>query len=335
MQSAATRVQMWGASKAVILMYHRIASPERDLWNLSVTPENFAGHLEVIRQQAQPMSLRELAAAQRGGGVPDRAVAITFDDGYADNLHHAKPLLEAKQIPATVFITTGHLDSNREFWWDELERVLLQAGTLPETLSLEINDELKQWHLGTAAHYRLEEYRRDHQRNAWGGEPGSRLAFYCSVWESLRSLAFQERQLLLDQILAWANADSKARPEYRSLTVAELMELQQGDIVEIGAHTVTHPALAEHPLEFQQYEIQRSKQQLEKLLGYSVRSFAYPFGSFNQNSVRAVKACEFEQACSTIQRQVWKGSTPFQLPRFEAQNWKKSVFEQKLNQWLK
>ena len=69
--------------------------------------------------------------AVSGGDVPSAGVVVTFDDGYADNFHNAKPLLERYEIPATVFVTTGYLQDQREFWWDELERILLQPGTLP------------------------------------------------------------------------------------------------------------------------------------------------------------------------------------------------------------
>jgi peptidoglycan/xylan/chitin deacetylase (PgdA/CDA1 family) len=80
-------------------------------------------------------------------------VVITFDDGYADNLHNAKPLLERYDIPATVFVTTGHIGHEREFWGDELDRLLLQPSTLPELLGLSINGSPYQWELGEVAHY--------------------------------------------------------------------------------------------------------------------------------------------------------------------------------------
>lgn len=333
-QHATTQLRMWRSTKAVILMYHRIAQPDLDPWGLSVSPQNFADQLEVIRQQAQPMSLQELAEGQRQGRTPKRAIAITFDDGYADNLHNAKPLLEQHRIPATVFITTGQLGSKREFWWDELERVLLHPGTLPATLSLSINGNLKQWQLGAAAHYNQDEYESDRRRKAWEGQPNSRLAFYYSVWGALRTLPHDQRQALQDEILNWANANSQARDPYRSLTPRELLELEKGGVVEIGAHTVTHPALSAYPLEVQRTEIHSSKQELEQLLKHSVKSFAYPFGDFNQNSVGAVKDCGFEQACSTVQLGVWKGSDRFQLPRFEVQDWDKETFRKNLTQWL-
>lgn len=84
-------------------MYHRINTLRPDPWTTSVSPEHFAEHLEVIRSLlVRPM--------------------ITFDDGYADNFEHAKPLLEKWDVPATIFVVSGAVDSPYEMWWDELDR---------------------------------------------------------------------------------------------------------------------------------------------------------------------------------------------------------------------
>jgi peptidoglycan/xylan/chitin deacetylase (PgdA/CDA1 family) len=122
----------WG----MILLYHRVCESPLDPWQLSVTPRHFAQHLEVIRRKWRPMPLGPLVRALREGQRLERAVAVTFDDGYADNLLAAKPLLERYDIPATVFVATGCLEGGWGFWWDELESLLLRAGELPPTLDL-------------------------------------------------------------------------------------------------------------------------------------------------------------------------------------------------------
>ncbi|MFQ4139742.1 polysaccharide deacetylase family protein [Nodosilinea sp. PGN35] len=329
------RVRMRSTAKAAILMYHRIADSDLDPWRLSVSPQHFAEHLEVVCQWAQPLSLQQLAAAQRAGNVPPRAVAITFDDGYANNLHNAKPLLEQYSVPATVFVTSGTLDAEREPWWDELEQVLLQPGPLPDTLSLTIGGSPRHWQLGKAAYYSEADRKSDHHLQAWHGRPNSRLEFYYSVWSALKVLPAQQRQELQDEILAWANACPYARETCRTLTRSELLNLEQGGLVEIGAHTVTHPSLPAHSLTAQRQEIGRSKQDLEACLKHPVTSFAYPFGDFDRNSLKAVQENGFSQACSTVQQPVWQGCDRFQLPRFEVQNWPRETFQQKLNTWLK
>src|SRR3982074_3081589 len=103
------------SSRPLILMYHRLSTTRYDPWTLNVSPENFAEQLEVIVRTRHVMSLRDFFQRFRSNTLPRGAVAITFDDGYADNLHVAAPILKRFDVPATLFITTGYLD-RPEFW---------------------------------------------------------------------------------------------------------------------------------------------------------------------------------------------------------------------------
>ena len=116
-------------SKAAILLYHRVASPASDRWRMAVSPERFAEQLEVIAARFVPLRLEELVKRLAQDAAPEGAVAITFDDGYRDVLMAAKPLLEQRGVPATVFTVSGYIDSGRAFWWDVLEQL---APSLPE-----------------------------------------------------------------------------------------------------------------------------------------------------------------------------------------------------------
>jgi peptidoglycan/xylan/chitin deacetylase (PgdA/CDA1 family) len=115
----------------VVLLYHRVAELPRDAFRLAVTPGRFAEQLEQINSRFQVLRLTELAEALEAGELPRRAVVITFDDGYRDNLDNARPLLERYEMPATVFVASGHLGSSRDFWWDELELLCASAPGLP------------------------------------------------------------------------------------------------------------------------------------------------------------------------------------------------------------
>ncbi len=113
---------------AVVLMYHSISRRRPDPFNICVDPELFAEQLQLLHDHFRVVSLGELRSALVRDEPLTRAVALTFDDGYRDNLLAAKPLLERHGLPATVFITTGFVGSGRDFWWNELEAVCASSG---------------------------------------------------------------------------------------------------------------------------------------------------------------------------------------------------------------
>lgn len=307
----------------------RNAEVNSDPWSLCVTAHNFAEHLEVLQKYYQPTGLQQLAQAHRDENIPHRSVVVTFDDGYADNLHVAKPLLEQYNIPATVFISTGYLGREREFWWDELERLLLQPRSLPEKLCLSLNGNSQQWELSET------DYEQgDRQTLPWESKPGSRLFFYYSVWQQLQPLPEAEQLHVLDQILTWAETEPVTRSHYRSLLPEEVCLLAQGGLVEVGAHTVTHPLLSAHSVAFQQEEIQRSKAYLEEILQRPVTSFSYPFGNYTAQTVSLIQAAGFTSACSTVADTVWRDSDCFQFPRFQVQNWNGEEFAKRIFRWF-
>jgi peptidoglycan/xylan/chitin deacetylase (PgdA/CDA1 family) len=327
------RLRARASARAVILMYHRVTELDTDPWGLAVAPGHFAEHLEVIRRHGRPMQLLDLARAQLGGRIPRRAVVVTFDDGYADNLHSAKPLLVQHDVPATVFVTTGKIGRAREFWWDELEHLLLQAGVLPTTLELPVSGRAHRWKLGRATAYSEGEARRDRKRKPWHGEPGSRLAFYYAVYDVLRLLAEETREEALARIAAWAGAHPVERPTHRTLSLWELQTLADGGLIDIGAHSVTHPFLSAHAPEHQRHEVQESKRYLERQLARRIHSFAYPHGEYTPEALDLVRG-EFLCACSAKTGGVWRGSDRFRLPRFEVEDWDGDEFGRRLTRWL-
>ena len=112
-------------------------------------------------------------------------MVVTFDDGYVDNLQQAKPLLVRYEMPATFFLAAGYLGHEREFWWDELERLLLQPGRLPETLHLDIAGNAYRWALGAAATYSDDQAKRNCAWKAWEEAPSARHQIYRLLWELL------------------------------------------------------------------------------------------------------------------------------------------------------
>ncbi len=107
---------------SVVLLYHRVADLPSDPHSLAVHPERFREQMETLVRAAAVTRFEDL------GLGPAPAVAVTFDDGYADNLDVALPLLESFAVPASFFVTTGFVESGREFWWDEIQRLVPERG---------------------------------------------------------------------------------------------------------------------------------------------------------------------------------------------------------------
>lgn len=315
-------------------MYHRLAEVSSDPWSLCVKADHFAEHLEVLKGAGYPLRLQQLIQTIRDGNIPSRGVVITFDDGYADNLHQAKPLLERYDVPATVFITTGQVGEKGEFWWDELERLLLQPDTLPDICILKINSSTYKWKLDMAAFYSGADRSEDRSRKPWEAQPHSRLAFYYSVWKQLRDLPENQRKQVLDEILNWSGADQTVRATHRALLPEEVIALGEGELIEIGAHAVNHPILSVQSRQTQQYEIQKCKVDLEKMLGRRVNSFAYPYGEYTPEVIKLIQEAGFCCACSTREQSVWWQTDRFQLPRFEVQDWNGEEFARRLSWWF-
>jgi peptidoglycan/xylan/chitin deacetylase (PgdA/CDA1 family) len=157
------------ARRPLVLVYHRIAFLPSDRWGLAVSPETFDAQLRLLRRFFRPVALHELLDAVRHGNGRG-CVAVTFDDGYADNYATALPLLEKNGVPATFFVTSDPIEHGREFWWDELER------------QVDPSQYLDRWH-ELAALPSSERERR------LGGRPPARESHRPMTPDELRSLA--------------------------------------------------------------------------------------------------------------------------------------------------
>ena len=142
------RVSGINRAGVAILTYHRVCDAASDSRGLCVSHAHFSEHMEYLRRHCAVLSLRKLFALLLAERLPRRAVVLTFDDGYTDNLWNAKPILERFELPATFFVASGYVVQTREFWWDKLDRLLLQAGTLFGTLTIRPNGRLYEWTLG-------------------------------------------------------------------------------------------------------------------------------------------------------------------------------------------
>ncbi|MGH7571996.1 MAG: polysaccharide deacetylase family protein [Gemmatimonadota bacterium] len=301
--------------RALVLGYHRIANPASDPYSLCVSPERFDQQLDAIRRLARPVSLGELRHALANGEPLDGAVAVTFDDGYTDVLTDALPLLERHRVPATVFVIAGLL--GREYWWETLARILDARRELPARLRLSIDPVDFEWDAPGDDH-----------------DARGRRELLFGLHRCLLPLPDARRRAALEELSAWAGVDPQEPASSRSLTPGEVAVLARDNLIEVGSHTGTHPALPDLPGDRQRSEIQRSKTDLEGLVGRPVRSFSYPHGRSSAETVEIVRDSGYECACTSRNDAVRQGSDPFDLPRFWVPDWDGARFSRWLLRWI-
>jgi Polysaccharide deacetylase len=172
---------------------------------------------------------------------------------------------------------------------------------------------------------------------AWDPVPGPRQAAYLAIHELLSPLSDSAREEVLQQ-LRHGVPHYAGGQQHRCLTEDEVRELADGDLVEIGAHTLTHPVLSSLSVERQAEEIAGSKRRLELLTGKTVTSFAYPYGKKNHytaQTVSTVQANGFACACSNFGGLVTRISNRFALPRFQPMDWDGDQFAHALAGWYR
>lgn len=290
-----------------ILMYHRISSARVDPWGLSVSPKNFGSQLDVLSRRATVLPIPDFVTRLCHGEISRDCVAITFDDGYADNFTHAAPLLKSFRIPATIFVTVGTLGRRTPAWWDELVDLVWNAGAVEgevvirgERYRLKLAGECQQ----ESRHWR-----------AWQRAQTPHQEIYNGLWGALRSAGIQEQQAALAEIRLLCQSSPDNADGSLPLSVEQMRDLiSQG--IEIGSHGLTHCDLTQQPSSVKRVEIEDSKLRCEQLVGQPTLGFAYPHGECDPECKQLAAAAGYEFACGTGGKKVRIDSFDrFALPR--------------------
>ena len=278
------------------------------MYELTVSPEHFEKHIKYIKEQYSCKRFEE--------DWSEPSVVITFDDGYADNYLYALPILEKYEVPATIFVSTGNIGTNREFWWDELGRLFTEEKEYPGSFTLE----------DSLFHYTWETDTR-----------GKRI----ELAKTLRWLLRMDpdpsiRNRWNRQIREWAGITEIGRTPNYSMTVDELVKLHHSRMITIGAHTVNHMSLGAMDRTQQMEEVRKSIQDIEKWTGETPTVFSYPFGlgmDFNEDTMDVCKKLGIEKAATTNQK-LWNHNfSRYEIPRKTVRDWDIDVFKEQVNQW--
>ncbi len=286
--------------RLIILNYHR------------ATGGDLLRHLHYLRRHYRIMhleaALEELYASREEGKLArdqPTPLVLTFDDGYFDNYTHGLAFARELQIPFTVFLVPGYVESGDYFWWREGNRLASQTQVSEAEIGGRTYHLARPQELSTLAHAIL-----------------TRLCQAGSV---------AEREVFLKSLREVLAVSSSVIPEEKPalpLRWTEVREMEESGWVSFGAHTMHHPVLAylTDPAEMQR-EVEDCRAMLEQRLSHPVRTFAYPIGQvqhIGDNVICAVQQAGYEWALTTVYGFNTPRSDPYLLRRVEvdvSQHW--------------
>jgi peptidoglycan/xylan/chitin deacetylase (PgdA/CDA1 family) len=305
----------------VVLAYHRVADLSIDPQLLAVSEANFRSQMAVLQERFEVVSVRHLIATA-GRVVHSRTrraqVAITFDDGYADNLVNAAPVLAAAGLPATFFVTAVSDPQNHRFWWDALQRVMLEESRLPERLECQVGNA----RIATNAPW--DEPSPPQWDVTSQAPPTRRQATYLRIHSSLRAAPPAEIDSVIEKLCNWAGVEPSDNPRDRLLTTTELAELGSMPNLEIGSHTVSHPMLRLLPVDAQRWELAESRRRLATYVEQDVVLVSFPFGGLDavgRVAYRLAREVGYEGALTTWSAPIRALQDPYAIPRLTVRNW--------------
>jgi peptidoglycan/xylan/chitin deacetylase (PgdA/CDA1 family) len=281
-------------SQVAIFMYHRV-SPRNDNWSYRpLSPQSFEEQIHYFCRNFEIISLVELTEyIRQGKSLPEKAVVITFDDGYKDNYLYAYPIIKKYHIPAMLFLTTGHIGKGNLFWWDKVSYIIQHA------------------HIN---HINIDKLGSHPMQS----EADKFQANYLII-ERLKKIPEEEKNFLIEKLFNISGVVNIPSDVGQRLILSwdEVCEMNS-DGIAFGAHSVSHPILINMPLEQAKWEIMQSKKDIEEKLGEEIGAFSYPNGDSNIEISEFVQESGFTCAVSVLpSKLVSLKDNPYELSRIE------------------
>lgn len=282
LQHVAARIgpQRWPSKqpRLLVLMYHRVLpATHPDMADVEpgmvVTPQTLELHLTLLRQRFTLLHLSEwLALRAAGRPLPPRACVVTFDDGWADNVEFAYPLLRKHGVPATIFLVADWIGSHNEFWPERLARLLRHVAT---TAPAAFAGDAFAWLRSAPTDF------------AFNGTPPTReqlnqLFLHCKQWND------DELHERLDQLTQACDLRPPAAPVLMNWN--DVATMASGGLVEFGSHTCRHVRLRDSiSAELMRHEIVDSRRVIAEASGRAPDTFCYPNGNYTASAVALVR----------------------------------------------
>jgi peptidoglycan/xylan/chitin deacetylase (PgdA/CDA1 family) len=276
-----------------VLTYHRV-NDDNDPFFPALPVSVFETQMRYVAQTYTVLTVEELADRMRLGRVPRHAIALTFDDGYRDNLLHAAPILARYALRATIFLTTAYIGSGRRPWFDEV------ALAFKTTAAIAVEAPWGAW-------FDL-------------GDEARRLAALEIAWRHLKQVPEAEfdrtLKTLLDALAPYERFvnGSRTRGMLDWKDVSALTNIG----CSVGAHTATHPILSRLSESSARREIQESRDAIRAVTGKVPHAFAYPNGTsadYTPAIVRLVRNAGFTCAVTTRFGVNTRVTSPWELRR--------------------
>jgi len=275
----------------LILVFHRIT--ERPNPFQPGTPLALFDWLcGYLAESYRVLPLAELETQRLSRPQPSGAVAITFDDGYADNYELALPILRRHKLPATVFITTGCMEGQNLLWTSRLGWILEHGQAPAEPVVVR------------------------GERLALASKQ-VRLQLLGRLKQELKEQDTVEREEFLAELAEVMRVESFDGLRREMLTWNQLREMEASGFM-AGGHTVNHPILSREPNAQLRRELGGCKEELEGQLGHPVSLFAYPNGGpadYNLEVMQEVRRAGFHLACTMIFGANTSAINPYELRR--------------------
>lgn len=251
----------------VILLYHRILRNIREDAHSPygvVRLSDFESQIDFLRKEFQLVSLEEwLRALREKKRNTKRLVSITFDDGWRDVWENGVPILQARRIPASFFLTTRFLEEGGIPWWEKLYFLILHPP-------------VQGWVRALRQRIRLTKLEAND---------------FLDIIQKLKTIPSREREELVDHPFRTAGQKARLDNERLFMSWEEARTLAKASFFTIGAHGINHECLTALPQLKILREVCHSKEILERRLTCQVHFFAYPFGSRTDVNDVAVHAC--------------------------------------------
>jgi peptidoglycan/xylan/chitin deacetylase (PgdA/CDA1 family) len=276
-----------------------------------ITPGQLEGFIRRISSVFSIIPLDEICSALAEGRKLENVMALTFDDGYANNFTYAFPVLSRMQVPFTVFVSTGFVDSTSTMWSDRLELAVSEAAPGRAVTGLAGGPQ------GLSA-------------------PGDRLRTLMQLKERFKRMTADDVEAAVERVFEDLDVD----PGHAALESVRFMSSGQiarmaGQGVSFGSHTVSHPILSREPASRVRAEVCDSKSRLEAITGRECRLFAYPNGrreDFNHMVKQEVARAGYVAAVTTVHGLAGRGCDPLEIPRISVDcRWSYEVFETRVS----